>query len=661
MNKGTGKRLLAIVMALSIVMAMLPVSALGAGREEGFRDVGDGDWFRDAVDYVVSHGIFNGTSDSAFEPNGGMTRAMMVTVLGRVAQIDPDDYSGGSGFTDVEPGSWYEPYVAWAVESGITLGVGEGLFAPNDPVTRAQMALFLMRLLEYLGVDAPAAVTDGLPADYDAIPDYAREAVELMWKSGVFEGGGDGRFDPERQLTRAEVAALLMRIDQHLVDVGAKEYPDEPQEDEDEDGQQGTVTPPWTPGGGDEPGGETGSVLYEPTVSDTPGTAAATDVETSFSIVVESSNTSMTAEQVKELITAVDTSNLNNEENVISVTGSSGTYTITGLKPHYSDDGKVEYVSGFIAGHAYKITLNDERLSFVGENDSVREYDFTVAREETLNVELREDIVYIPEGQVKGDIDAGLLEVKDGEIVNAGQSVQGTFTLAPTNRMDTPKEGDIVAVYEGTHPDKRTADGTDEANTAPISYVRITAVNRNEYSYEGVETQDVLDMPEIFPVSYFADKDGEDDNGSITVPENTFVYAGAAFNEAGFDSETEPEEGDYIAFYTGYLNTEADTDDEIEVGDPHVEKYALIKGITQDEDGNYVITYEEATLDQIMINQSSYTSQDMDMSELLSPEELSDMEDEIADEVMESGMAEEVAQAIVNAAMTGESLEVLQE
>lgn len=433
MNKGTGKRLLAIVMALSIVMAMLPVSALGAGREEGFRDVGDGDWFRDAVDYVVSHGIFNGTSDSAFEPNGGMTRAMMVTVLGRVAQIDPDDYSGGSGFTDVEPGSWYEPYVAWAVESGITLGVGEGLFAPNDPVTRAQMALFLMRLLEYLGVDAPAAVTDGLPADYDAIPDYAREAVELMWKSGVFEGGGDGRFDPERQLTRAEVAALLMRIDQHLVDVGAKEYPDEPQEDEDEDGQQGTVTPPWTPGGGDEsgggdePGGETGSVLYEPTVSDTPGTAAKTDVDPSFSIVVESSE-SMSLDDVKKAITAVDTSNLNNEENVIEVTpNGDGTYTIKGLTPVVKGPGEegTTYETGFIAGHAYKITLNDERLSFVGENDSVREYDFTVAREETLNVELREDIVYIPEGQVKGDIDAGLLEVKDGEIVNAGQSVQG--------------------------------------------------------------------------------------------------------------------------------------------------------------------------------------------------------------------------------------------
>ena len=176
MKKGTGKRLIAVIMTLSIVMTMLPVSALGAGRV-GFTDVRDGDWFSEAVDYVVSHGIFNGTSDTMFESNGGITRAMMVTVLGRVAQIDESAYSGDSGFTDVERGSWYEPYVSWAVESGITLGVGEGLFAPNDPVTRAQIALFLYRLLQYLRVSAPAAVTDGLPADYDSIPEYAREAA----------------------------------------------------------------------------------------------------------------------------------------------------------------------------------------------------------------------------------------------------------------------------------------------------------------------------------------------------------------------------------------------------------------------------------------------------------------------------------------------------
>ena len=81
-------------------------------------------------------------------------------------------------------------------------------------------------------------------------------------------------------------------------------------------------------------------MLYEPAINDTPGTAAKTDVETSFSIVVESSDTSLTAEQVKGFITAVDTNSLDNEENVISVTGSNGTYTITGLKPHYSDDGR---------------------------------------------------------------------------------------------------------------------------------------------------------------------------------------------------------------------------------------------------------------------------------------------------------------------------------
>ena len=288
----------------------------------------------------------------------------------------------------------------------------------------------------------------------------------------------------------------------------------------------------------------------------------------------------MTAEQVKELITAVDTSNLNNEENVIDVKDNgNGTYTITGLTPVVKGPDKTEYEPGFIAGHAYKITLDDECLSFVGENDSVREYDFTAAREETLNVELREDIVYIRADRVEEDgmlSEAGLLTVKDGEIVNAGQSVQGSFTLAKASSNGrstedgTPEVGDIVAVYEGTHPNERTATGTDEDNTAPISYVRITDIQENTYYYEGVETQDVLDMPEIFPVSAFADRDGEDDNNSITVPKNTFIYAGAAFNEAGFDSETEPEEGDYIAFYAGYLNTEADSDDEIKVGDPQV-------------------------------------------------------------------------------------------
>ncbi len=666
MKRGTGKRLIAVLLTLSILMTLLPVSALGAGRG-GFRDVSDGDWFSDAVDYVVSHGIFNGTSDSTFEPDGGMTRAMMVTVLGRVALIDEDDYSGASGFTDVERGSWYEPYVSWAVESGITLGVGEGLFAPNDPVTRAQMALFLYRLLQYLDVDAPEAVTDGLPADYDDVPDYAREAVELMWKCGVFEGGGDNRFDPARQLTRAEVATLLMRVDGHLVDEGFKEYTDEPEDDDDD---RPVVTPPVTPDDddddGDEPGGDEGSVLYEPKVDETPGTAAKLDVDTGFSITVKSSE-AMTLEKVKAAITAVDTSDPTNT-NVISVKDNDdGTYTITGLKPSYTDEGKTTTASGFAPGHAYKITLNNDALTFAGEKESVREYNFTVAREESLNVELRDDIVYIPASDVSGGIDAGLLEVGENGIENAGEEIKGSFTLNSASTLSraggAPKVGDIVAVYEGTPPEERTANSESEDNTAPISYVRITQIDSDgTYHYEGVETADVLDMPEIFPVSIYDDTDGdfEKEDKSATIPAKAFDYAGGFFSEARLDADAEVKAGDYIAFYTGYLNTAADTEDDLADSSAELAYYARIDKLTESGDA-YIIEYTEVTLDDIITEQSSYTSQEMDMSQLLSDDDVSELEASIEQEVKESGMAEEVAQAVVNMALTGESLDVLRE
>ena len=669
MKRGTGKRLLAVLLTLSILMTLLPVSALGAGRG-GFRDVSDGDWFSEAVDYVVSHGIFNGTSDSTFDPDGGMTRAMMVTVLGRVALIDEDDYSGASGFTDVERGSWYEPYVSWAVESGITLGVGEGLFAPNDPVTRAQMALFLYRLLQYLDVDAPEAVTDGLPADYDDVPGYAREAVELMWKCGVFEGGGDNRFDPARQLTRAEVATLLMRIDGHLVDEGFKEYADEPEDDDDD---KPVVTPPVTPGGdddddGDEPGGDGGSVLYEPKVDETPGTAAKLDVDTTFSITVKSSK-AMTVDEVKAAITAVDTSDPTNE-NVISVKDNgNGTYTITGLKPSYNDNGTTTTAPGFVPGHAYKITLNDDALTFVGEKESVREYNFTVERAQSLNVELRDDIVYIPAAQVDGDIEAGLLEVEDGGIKNVGAEITGSFSLKAANSLSradsTPKVGDIVAVYEGTHPEQRTENSTSEDNTAPISYVRITRIDADgTYHYEGVETTDVLDMPEIFPVSIYDDTDNdfENEDNTVTVPASVFDYAGGYFSEVRLDADAEVEAGDYIAFYTGYLNTAADTKADLNDSSAELAYYARIETLKLDEDGDtYTIIFTRVSLDDIITEQSSYTSQEMDMSQLLDESDVSELEASIEQEVKESGMAEEVAQAVVNMALTGESLDVLRE
>lgn len=181
--------------------------------------------------------------------------------------------------------------------------------------------------------------------------------------------------------------------------------------------------------------------------------------------------------------------------------------------------------------------------------------------------------------QVEGDLDAGLLEVGDDGIKNAGADVTGTFTLKSAQTRSAngaPRVGDIVAVYEGIRPDLRNATSGDEGNTAPISYVRITDIDGGTYYYEGVETRDVLDMPEIFPVSVFDDQDGNRDDDSITVSASVFDYAGGAFSEAGLDADAEVDFGDYIAFYTGYLDTEADSTGSLDVSNAKLDGYARI-------------------------------------------------------------------------------------
>ena len=405
-------------------------------------------------------------------------------------------------------------------------------------------------------------------------------------------------------------------------------------------------------------------MYYTPTVDETPVTAAEIDVSTSFSIVVEAP-AGMSEADVKAAITAVDT-NAPDSEQVVDITpNGDGSFIITGLRPYYEDDGGIRYDPGFIPGHAYKITLNDDSLTFRGENESVREYDFTVAREESMNIELRDDIVYIEASQVEGTLDAGLLEVGDDGIKNAGEDVTGTFTLksAQTRSANgTPQVGDIVAVYKGIRPDLRDATSNDERNTAPISYVRITAIDGDgTYHYEGVETRDVLDMPEIFPVSVFDDQDGNRDDNSITVSTSVFDYAGGAFSEAGLDADAKVDLGDYIAFYTGYLDTEADSTGSLDGSNAALDGYARITSFTDNEDGTYTIVFTDVSLNDIMTEQSTYTSQDMDMDQLFTQEELSQMEEEIAQDVLNDGTAAQMAQAVAKVALTGESLEVLRQ
>ena len=219
------KRLLCLLLILSMVFSMLPVTALSAESStpaNAFADVKQGDWFYDAVQYASLNGFFNGTSATQFTPNGTMTRGMFVTVLGRMAGVDADTYKDQSAFDDVAADMYYAPYVAWAVKHKITTGTGTDTFSPNAEITRQQMAAFFVRYFENLGVDytTDANITTE-PADLDKVEDYAKEAVLKLWKQGLLNGDGTN-FNPNSNASRAETATLCMRTDR-VVPVWYKE------------------------------------------------------------------------------------------------------------------------------------------------------------------------------------------------------------------------------------------------------------------------------------------------------------------------------------------------------------------------------------------------------------------------------------------------------
>jgi hypothetical protein len=115
--------------------------------------------FFDAIQYVFQKGIFSGVSDTEFSPEGSMSRGMFVTVLGRLAKINVEAYRSDSAFFDVAA-NLLSPYVTWAAEVGITVGIGGGLFAPEDLVTRAQMATLIMKFYQAMEIELPEEITD---------------------------------------------------------------------------------------------------------------------------------------------------------------------------------------------------------------------------------------------------------------------------------------------------------------------------------------------------------------------------------------------------------------------------------------------------------------------------------------------------------------------
>ncbi len=174
-----------------------------------FSDVKDGAWYVQYVDYVVAKGLMNGYEDGRFGPNDSTTRAQIVTILYR-AEGEPAATT--SSFADVDAGQYYAKAVAWAAVNGIVKGYSDTQFAPEDKITREQLAAILYRYAQFKGQDVGAKADLSGFADNGKISEYAFSAMQWAVETGLMQGNEDGTLKPQGQATRAEVAAMLMRF-----------------------------------------------------------------------------------------------------------------------------------------------------------------------------------------------------------------------------------------------------------------------------------------------------------------------------------------------------------------------------------------------------------------------------------------------------------------
>lgn len=261
------KRLMAGLLAICLVCA-------GAGNAFAayiFEDVPHNAWYEEAVAYVTENGYFNGVDALSFDPMGGMTRGMFITVLGRMAGVSEDQgmpglitrsgvnlrqepntssavlavlaqgtsvralgMTGGwylvhvgelagyvrgdlmtayaGGFTDVPAGKYYSPYVEWAVLQEIVSGVTAETFAPEQLLSREQLCAILYNFMTAYEVALPQTVPGAVFADDQQIAPWAKEAVYALQGAGVLNGRSDNAFVPKDGATRAEVAVILKRF-----------------------------------------------------------------------------------------------------------------------------------------------------------------------------------------------------------------------------------------------------------------------------------------------------------------------------------------------------------------------------------------------------------------------------------------------------------------
>ncbi len=174
-----------------------------------FIDVSVDDWFYSGVMFVKAEGLMSGVGDSEFAPYESVTRGMLVVVLHR---LEGEPQTESAGFADVNDSQWYANGISWAANEQIVNGTGVGMFEPEAPITREQIATILYKYSVKKN-KAVEQLTDIIAPDKNAISDWAMEGMSWAVSEGLISGkDSSGTLDPGGEATRAEIATILMRF-----------------------------------------------------------------------------------------------------------------------------------------------------------------------------------------------------------------------------------------------------------------------------------------------------------------------------------------------------------------------------------------------------------------------------------------------------------------
>ena len=189
-----------------------PVEPIAPEWENPFTDVKKSDWFYTNVEYAVNNKLMNGTTATTFAPNEPLTRGMLVAILYR-AEGEPA-VNKSIPFSDVDTNAYYANAVIWAQQNGIVNGVTENEFAPENNITREQIAAIMFRFAKYKGYDVSVGESTNILSytDAESISEYAISAMQYAVGSGLMKGKTETSINPQDNATRAEIAAILQRF-----------------------------------------------------------------------------------------------------------------------------------------------------------------------------------------------------------------------------------------------------------------------------------------------------------------------------------------------------------------------------------------------------------------------------------------------------------------